>query len=324
MPRSIDWDSLIGRRLRLRDLHLFFAVVQRGSMAKAAAHLGITQPAVSEVIADLEHTLGVRLFDRKPHGVELTSYGHVLQERGKAAFDELKQGIKDIEFLSDQSGGEVKIGCPESIAASILPAIIERLNQRYPRVQLHVTQVGTSTLEFPELHARKFDLVLARVTPLTKEGVEDLQIETLFDDRLVLATGKESRWARRRKINLAELAKDRWILTPPGTFNDLLVADVFQAHGLDMPKISVMTYSIHVRTHLLASGRYVTAIPYSTLCLNADRFQLIQLPIDLPVRSWPVAIVTLKNRSLSPVVERFIECAREVAKSLAPVPKALK
>ena len=93
MPRKIDADSQIGRRLKLRDLHLFFTVVESRSMAKAATLLGISQPAVSEVIADLEHTLGVRLFDRSTRGVEPTNYGVALLKRGRAAFDELKQGI---------------------------------------------------------------------------------------------------------------------------------------------------------------------------------------------------------------------------------------
>ena len=99
MPRNIDSESQIGRRLRLRDLHLFFTVVQEGSMAKAASRLGISQPAVSEVIAALEDALGVRLFDRNARGVEPTVYGRALLKRGRAAFDELKQGIRDIEFL---------------------------------------------------------------------------------------------------------------------------------------------------------------------------------------------------------------------------------
>ena len=70
-------------------------------MAKAATELGISQPSVSDVIANLESALGVRLFDRNPHGVELTMYGNALLKRGLAAFDELKQGLRDIEFLSD-------------------------------------------------------------------------------------------------------------------------------------------------------------------------------------------------------------------------------
>ena len=133
MPRKLDADSQIGRRLRLRDLHLFFTVVQWGSMAKAAAQLGMSQPAVSAVVANLEHALGVKLFDRHPQGVVPTPYGQALLRRGTAAFDELKQGIRDIEGIADPSAGEVHVGCPESIAASILPAIIDQVVERHPR-----------------------------------------------------------------------------------------------------------------------------------------------------------------------------------------------
>src|SRR3979490_714863 len=86
MLRKIDWESQIGRRLRLRDLHVFFTVVQRGSMAKAAQQLKVTQPAVSRVIADLEHTLGVRLLDRGAQGVVPTIYGRALLKRGTTVF----------------------------------------------------------------------------------------------------------------------------------------------------------------------------------------------------------------------------------------------
>ena len=99
MVRPVDWDNRIGRRLRLRDLHVFFAVVQAGSMAKAAAHLRIKQPSVSKAIGDLEATLGVRLFDRSPQGVEPTMYGRALIKCGTVVFDELKQGIRTIEVL---------------------------------------------------------------------------------------------------------------------------------------------------------------------------------------------------------------------------------
>ncbi len=95
MAKIVDWDSHIGRRLKLRDLHVFFSVVQLGSMAKAAAHFRVTQPAVSQVIADLEYALGVKLLDRSPRGVEPTVYGRSLLKGGAAAFDDLKQTIKE-------------------------------------------------------------------------------------------------------------------------------------------------------------------------------------------------------------------------------------
>src|SRR5258705_13737367 len=100
MPRIVQWDRQIGRRLRLRDLFVFFTVVKNGSMAKAAAQLDLTTPSVSEIIADLEHALG-RLLDRSPQGVVATVFGDALLRRGEAAFDELRQGVRDIEFLAD-------------------------------------------------------------------------------------------------------------------------------------------------------------------------------------------------------------------------------
>src|SRR5882757_9128138 len=104
MPRTSVEDR-VGRRLRFRDLQVFFAVAQAGSMAKAAAQMGLTQPAVSDIIAGLEQIFGVRLFDRNSRGVQPTIYGRAVLRRGRAAFDELKQGIKDIDFLSDPATG---------------------------------------------------------------------------------------------------------------------------------------------------------------------------------------------------------------------------
>src|SRR5215510_11477663 len=119
MPES-RLEHHVGRRLRFRDLQVLFAVAQTHSMAKAASQLGVTQPAVSDIIAGLEQMFGARLFDRSPQGVELTIYGRALLKRGQAAFDELNQGIRDIEFLSDPTTGELKIGCPASVMGGTL------------------------------------------------------------------------------------------------------------------------------------------------------------------------------------------------------------
>jgi DNA-binding transcriptional LysR family regulator len=316
MVSKIDWEDRIGRRLKLRDLHVYFAVVQCGSMAKAAVQLGVSQPTVSEIIADLEHTFGVRLLDRVARGVEPTMYGNALLKRGIAAFDELKQSTRDIAFLADPTIGELKIGCAESIAAAVLPAIIERFGQQYPRVVVRIDDVPSTELTM--LRERQHDLIVARMTkPL---GDDDLNVETLFDDQMVVATDSRNPWARRRKIALAELIDEPWILSPPDTWAYLRLAEAFQALGLAMPKASFVTLSVHLRNHLLASGRFISVFPKSI----ADRYAQKVLPVDLPVRPWPVVMVTLKNRTLSPIVERFLECARDVAKSTAGWPRPRK
>src|SRR5262244_1977252 len=90
----MQWSDRIGRRIKLRDLHVLQAVADAGSMTRAAHQLAISVPVVSKAIADLEHTVGVPLLDRSPQGVEPTAYGRALMHRSVIAFEELRQGIR--------------------------------------------------------------------------------------------------------------------------------------------------------------------------------------------------------------------------------------
>jgi DNA-binding transcriptional LysR family regulator len=322
MPHAGGWETRIGRRLRLRDLHVFSVVAQDRSMAKAAASLSVTQPAVSKAIGDLEAALRVRLFDRSPRGVELTAYGQALLSCERAVFDELKQGIQHIEFLSDPAVGEVRIGSVESITAATLTPVIQRFYQDYPKVTLHVDDVPHRQQQLAGLRERSYDLLLLRLQTSLKEdpvlgpAAEELNLEILYDDRLVLAAGVRSRWARRRKVDIAELINEPWILPAPGTWNYERVAEAFRARGLELPKLSLVTTSVHLRSILPADGPFITAHAHSALFTSANREALKVLPVELPRLPWPVAIVTLKNRTLSPMAERLIEYARIAAKPL--------
>jgi DNA-binding transcriptional LysR family regulator len=324
MARKIDWERQIGRRLKLRDLHIFLAVMQRGSLSGAAAQLGVSQPAISEVIAGLENTLGVRLFDRSTRGVEPTMYGNALFKRGTVVFDELRQTVRDIEFLADPTVGELRIGCPESLVASILLPVMQRFSAQYPKVVLHVSYVVSPPGNLPELRERTFDVVLDRLVPPLTSDSEDFNIDVLFEDFVVVAAGTQSPWARRRKIDLAELINEPWILPPPGSWNYTTIAEAFRARDLSMPRVSVVTYSVHARTDLLSTGRFITAFPSSFLRINAEKYPLKVLQIELPAQPWPVAIVTLKNRTLSPVVQLFIDHLRAFTREMAPEPKPEK
>jgi DNA-binding transcriptional LysR family regulator len=307
MSKILDWDSRIGRRLRLRDLHVFFTVVQTGSLAKAAATLHVSQPAVSQLIIDLEHAVGVKLFDRGTRGVTPTVYGRTLLARGQSAFDELRQGIREIEFLSDPTAGEMKVGCQEAIAA-ILSPVIESFLQQYPRVVLDIYEEEFDRFA-ARLRDRTLDFVLQRLrNPIQPNDpfFDDLNVEVLFDDRLVIVAGMGSQWARRRKIELAELINEAWILAPPDTTNYRSITEAFRERGLGAPRIALKTLSTHLRANLVASGEFIAPFPNSVLTFYAERFSLKALPVALPNRPWPVAILTLKNRMLNPVVELFL------------------
>jgi DNA-binding transcriptional LysR family regulator len=232
----MQFSERIGRRMKLHDLHVLMAVVQAGSMSKAAPLLNTTQSAISRSIAELEQTIGVPLLDRSAQGVEPTHYGRALLKRSLAAFDELKQGIRDIEFLADPTAGEVRIACLPVFTATILPQVVERFVRQYSRVVVHQDDVTFLAEQFSGLRERKYDLTLSRLLrPLTHEE-DDLNAEVLFNDRTVLTAGMHTGWARRRKVNLAELIDEPWLLTAPGTWNYQRVMEAFQARELPMPK----------------------------------------------------------------------------------------
>ena len=318
MSRSLEhWEARIGRRIRLRDLHVLLTVIQCGSMAKAARRLAVSQPAISKAIADLEHTLEVHLLDRGPQGVEPTLYGSALVRRGLAVFDELRQAVSEIEFIANPTAGEVRIGCNESLSAALLPAVIERLADQHPGVTVHVSQMSRPiTQEIRQLRERNVDLIIGRgIFPIPED---DLSAEVLFEEPLLVVAGVGSRWANRRKIQLAELVDTKWISFPSNEAPGLLVERAFQRQGLTGPRTRVTTSSFHLRDMLLMTGDYLTVVPACMVdVFNAKRLTVKTLPIDLGVETRPVAIFTLKNRTLSPVAELFIKSIRNVATATA-------
>jgi DNA-binding transcriptional LysR family regulator len=271
MVKHIDWESQIGRKLRLRDLYAFITVARFGSMAKGAEKLGVSQLAISKVIADLEHALGVRLLNRSRRGVEPTSYGDALLKRGVIAFDELKQGIRDIEYLADPTAGELTIGCGESVAATLLLPIIDEFYARYPRIVPRVDTLPSPAINYQGLLDRKYDLVLGRWPMLLANLPEELTADLLFDDRLVVAAGIDTPWARRRKIDLRQLVGEPWILPPRESWTYSFVADAFRARALAMPHVVMMTFSLPVTMHFLAKSPFITVFPRSVLSLHAAR-----------------------------------------------------
>ena len=313
MTAAAQWNERIRRRLKLRDVDILLTVIQMGSMGKAAGALNMSQPAVSKAIAGLEHTLGVRLLDRDRQGVEPTEYGRALLDCGVALFDDLRQGVKNIEFLADPTAGEVRIGCNPFLAASFASAVVDRLSRRHPRMVFHlVTAYGAALYRM--LSERNVDLLIARRFRPTAD--ERLEFEFLFDDSYVVAAGARSPWVRRRRIILADLMSEPWVLRPPESVAGAIATDAFRASGLDHPRTTVVTDSPEVRLSLLATGRFLTILPASALRFPTRRSEIKVLPVELPGARVPNEIVTLKNRTLSPVAQLFIDCAREVAKPL--------
>src|SRR5579884_1018160 len=303
----------VGNRLKLQHLKIVMAVAEWGSMQKAAKHLAISQPVVSKMIADLEDILGVRLFDRSPRGVELTAYGRTLLKRSLAIFDDLRTGVDEIKFMADPAAGQLRFGSTEPLTAGFGAAVMERVWRQYPRVDFRVVQADSATLIEHELPERRIELA---VVPLLNVPDDDeLETTILFQDRLRVVAGATNRLAKRRRVTLAELIEEPWCLAPSPLGS--LVNEGFRTAGLKAPRIAVTTTTSHLLFRLLESGRFVGHFGDKLLSFNVNRFALKKLPIELPIQPFVVAVITLKNRTISPVAQVFINHAIDVARPLA-------
>ncbi len=296
-------------RLKLRNLEVFMAVASAGAMGRAAAELAVSQPVISKSIADLELGLGVRLFDRSRRGVELTEHGKSLRDSGIAVFDEIRQSVARLEALSDPSRGEIRVGTTLPLAGGLVAAGIDRMSARYPKMRFHVVEADRNTLRTRDLAARNIDFAVAHIhEPFS---ADEFAVEVLSDDAYIVHVGRNSKWAQRRNVRLADLVNECWVLPPLGQIL-LPLQKAFDAAGLERPRATVLTLSVHVHNSLLATRRFVTALPRSTFGWGAAYLPFKALPIEMPTTGGPIAIITLRGRPLSVTAKLFVDCLREL------------
>jgi DNA-binding transcriptional LysR family regulator len=255
--------------------------------------------------------------DRSSQGVELTTHGAALLRCGVTVFNEMRHGLKVLEALSDPTSGELRVGCPEITMAGLLPAIVERFFQQYPRIRLHVAMAQTAMLQFQELRERNIDLLIGRVSQ--ELSGDDLVSEILFDEPFLAVAGMNSKLARRRHVTLEELSGEPWVLPPYDSVPGALILQIFRASKLQPPRPSIATLSGQLTATLIASGRFVGVLPSSVAHFNRQAGLQI-LPVKLPAVHLAAGIITVKNRTLNPSAKLFIDCAREVARPMAKLP----
>jgi DNA-binding transcriptional LysR family regulator len=233
---------------------------------------------------------------------------------GTAVFDDLRQGVKEIEFLADPSAGELSIGCSEPLSAGFVSVVINKLSRQYPKATFHVISADPVILRNRELPQRHIDLAIMPITGLALE--QDIAVDFLFDDRHVVLAGGKNKWLRRRNIALADLIDEPWIFPPPDSPVGSYIAAGFRAAGLEPPRAHVLSFSVPLHQHLLATGRFLTTLP-SSMVVHNQHLPLKLLSVKFPAVSRPVAIVTLKKRTIKPLARLFIDCAHSLAEPLA-------
>jgi DNA-binding transcriptional LysR family regulator len=228
-----------------------------------------------------------------------------------AAFDDLRHGVNELEFLADPTVGELKVGTLEPLAAGFVMAGVARLSRQYPKVCFEVV-TGDAVLLHTYLRERHVEVVVGPMIGLDLE--DDIAVEILFDERFVVMAGRSSKWACRRNVTLTDLMDAPWVLPPRGSNIGAHMALGFRAAGVEPPRIHVATFSVPLVERLVASESFVTLLS-SSMARFGRHLPLKVLSIELPTPPRLTGIMTLKNRLVSPLADLFIECARGLARS---------
>lgn len=305
--RDATSDRFIRSHLKTRHLVLLVELGRHASIMHAAQAAGVTQPAASKLIGELEHALGVTLFERLPRGVVPTWYGKVLIRRAGAALAEMDAAHQEIMQGLAGISGRVALGSVLTPSVSLVPRAVRLVKQSAPQVQIIVT-VDTSQALVEQLAAGELDIAIGRI--VDPGTAAELNFEPLADETHSLIVRAGHPWLGRSDLSLEEIARAEWILPPAGRLREQLM-ELFVSRGLGLPTDTVETMSLSLVPQLLADSDRIIALPVELVQAYLDAGKLAVLPFDIGVRAGVYGIVTRKRHLLSPSAEAMFEALRE-------------
>lgn len=284
----------------------------------AAEAANLTQPAASKLLGELEHALGVQLFERLPRGVAPTWYGQVLIRRAGAALAEMDAAHQEVMELLSGLRGRVDIGSVLTPSAGLVPQAVNLLKSRQPRVLVSIT-VDTSKLLVQRLRAGELDMVVGRI--LDTEAAGELHFEPITDEPHSLIVRAGHPLLGRDGLQLDELVRQGWILPPTGSIlRDRLTA-MFLSQGLEPPAETVETLALPVIAALLSGSDMVVALPVELVEPYLQSGLLAILPFELGLRMDLYGIITRRGHQLSPGAGAMLATLREVTSTRYPAPR---
>jgi DNA-binding transcriptional LysR family regulator len=310
---STKSDSFIRSRLKARQMIFLVHLDEQRSVLKAAEACGMTQPAASKLLRELEEAFDVRLFDRHARGIEPTWFGEILVRHARAVLSEITLAQQEIAALKGGLAGQVAIGTVLSPGTSLVPQAIELAKRRRPALRITV-ELDYSRPLVRRLLQGDLDIVIGRV--LDSERAEELHFEPLADEQHAVVAGATHPLASKRSLTLTDLMGQGWVLPQPGSvLRDRLIG-VFVELGLAPPTNVVETTSVPVITSLLRMTDMVTVLPFDVVQPYCQAGVLKVLIPSLNVQTGVFGIITHRQRQISPGAQVLLAALREAASSL--------
>jgi DNA-binding transcriptional LysR family regulator len=300
-------------RLKTRQLLLLLHLSEHGSVLRAAEAANMTQPAASKLLAEMERTLGVKLFERHARGVEPTWYGQVLLRRARAALTELNRAHDEITALRNGQMGQAAIGTVVNPGTNLVPQAIAAVKREFPDLLIRV-EMDYSRPLVAKLVDGQLDMVIGRI--LGPDGLAELEFEPLADEPHSLIARAGHPLTRRRHLEHADLLDFGWILPPPASLLRSRMDAMFLERGLPWPQSIVETSAMPVITNLLRNSDLLTALPVASIAPYTQANMLTVLPIELGVSIESFGIIRRRDQLLSPGGQRVLDQLRTTARRL--------
>lgn len=300
-------------RLKLRQLRLLVAVGQQGSIQNAARDLGISQPAATKMIQDLELDFEVKLFERTNRGVVPTVFGAALIRHGKLIFAQVSNAAQELDDLNEGNAGRVVMGTLLAASPALLPAAIDHLLKDRPKVAIKIVE-GTNEVLMPGLHAGEIDMVVGRL-PSQRHRARIVQ-EKFFDEHVLAVVGPDHPLAGARSVGFAELMPYGWILPPVETTLRRQTDQYFIRQDMFVPRIAIESVSYLANRSLLRSHDFVGLMPAHVAELDIACGLLAQVNWTVPFGAGPVGVSHRGEDSLSPAGAAFLAALRQAAAGL--------
>jgi DNA-binding transcriptional LysR family regulator len=286
--------------MRLQALRALVAAVEDGSLRGAARRLGVSQPALTKAIRELERELGAGLLVRTTTGVSPTAQGKVLFEHARTADLALSSAVDQVRQLSGEMVGELSVGAVPLAVMLLIPEALRTFGREFPRVRLRVNE-ELYIEQLSRLRKGEVDVAIGPRPAGLPSG--ELMIEPLMPISMVVVVGRGSPLARAK--SLAELAEARWVFT--GTSADQGYArHLFEQHRLQPPPAAALVNSTLSLLALICGGEYVGLMPQPI----ATHPLAAQFMTPLALREGPlIATLVAMSRpqsAVSPAVRHFV------------------
>lgn len=289
----------------LRQLRVFRSVAEGRNFSRAGDEVGLTQPAVSRAILELESQLGLRLLDRTTREVMLTDAGLSLAARLDRVLDELDQTLQDVAGLANARGGKVRVASSPTLSANLMPACIAACAAREPGIRfLLLDRIQQDVLDSVRSGEVDFGVV---VEPST---AEDLHCETILNDPFVLVAPPDHPLARRKSVRWSALGGQALVLLDHASGSRRLIDGALARHGAVCEVRQQLGHPTTV-FRMVEAGIGISVMPALAVPPSGLR-HLVAVPL-VPQVQRDIMLIRRRNRALSPLAERVWNLVRETA-----------